>query len=303
LLDRPLAALVLASFPTLIGGSIGSAQDPSAPAFQYRPKLRTSDTLEPFLRHLAPGEDSFPEEKEAEALRARLEEWGAKLRQDPRRGSATLVSLLAPEFKGGRLSAAEEATIVDRPALQVFRGKTIGSEPQKDTRAFGVEVEPCCRTWTRSTWPSSRSPRSSSTGTRDSPARRCATTSSAAVGTAGAPKAWVAGACAGGGTRAAAGACWSGRRRSSREAALRPRFSRGHQTALGGNDSFRRQLTVGFDDWVATIDAGLTRDSNGPPRRLGRDADGDGLDDIYVSQPRACRTASSETVVMAPSRT
>ena len=35
------------------------------------------------MRHLAPGGDAFPEEKEAEELAARLRELGARLRERP----------------------------------------------------------------------------------------------------------------------------------------------------------------------------------------------------------------------------
>src|SRR6266849_10119675 len=55
--------------------------------------------------------------------------------------------------------------------------------------------------------------------------------------------------------------------------------------ALGGNESFRRQLITGLDAWVATIDSAIMRDSNGHHGIAVGDADGDGLDDLYVAQP------------------
>ncbi len=55
------------------------------------------------------------------------------------------------------------------------------------------------------------------------------------------------------------------------------------QAALGGNDSFRRQLNIDLDSWMATFDSVLTRDSNGHQGVSVGDVDGDGLDDLYVA--------------------
>ena len=67
--------------------------------------------------------------------------------------------------------------------------------------------------------------------------------------------------------------------------AAAPVFTEVTAAALGGNDSFRRQLTTGLDAWMATIDSVLTRDSNGHHGVSVGDADGDGLEDLYVAQP------------------
>jgi hypothetical protein len=64
-----------------------------------------------------------------------------------------------------------------------------------------------------------------------------------------------------------------------------PVFAEVTTAALGGTDSFRRQLTTGLDAWSATIDGVLTRDSNGHHGVAVGDADGDGLEDLYVAQP------------------
>ena len=67
--------------------------------------------------------------------------------------------------------------------------------------------------------------------------------------------------------------------------ARRPVFTEITEAALGGNDSFRRQLSIDLDSWMATIDSVLTRDSNGHHGVSVGDVDGDGLDDLYVAQP------------------
>src|SRR4030095_13762107 len=67
--------------------------------------------------------------------------------------------------------------------------------------------------------------------------------------------------------------------------ARRPIFTEVTDAALGSNESFRRQLSIDLDSWMATIDSVLTRDSNGHHGVSAGDVDGDGIDDLYVAQP------------------
>jgi Flp pilus assembly protein TadD len=63
-----------------------------------------------------------------------------------------------------------------------------------------------------------------------------------------------------------------------------PIFTEITAAALAQNESFR-QLNIDLDSWMTAFDSVLTRDSNGHHGVSVGDADGDGLEDLYVAQP------------------
>jgi hypothetical protein len=62
-------------------------------------------------------------------------------------------------------------------------------------------------------------------------------------------------------------------------------FADATQTAAGGDKAFREQLLFGQDHWMARIEMGMGIDVAGWQGVAIADVDGDGLEDIYVSQP------------------
>jgi Tfp pilus assembly protein PilF/peroxiredoxin len=288
--SRLVGLLLLSSAAAPIGWPEGAAEssDPrhaDRPVY-YRPKLRASETLEPFLRHLSPGGDAFPEEKEAAVLAARLGELGERLRRSPRRAVDPAGFLLAPEFKGGRLTPVEEMTVVDRPALQVFRAKAMANGPVRNARAFGEELLALV-----ADFETVEVAEFLITAIEVDRAKGRARTEVRYDIVGRGRQAWRA-ECVGrwhlSWRREADGAWrvleWTASEHQ-RSRASAPVFTEVTQSALGGNDSFRRQLGTGLDAWVATIDSSLTRDSNGHHGVSVGDADGDGLEDLYVAQP------------------
>ena len=252
--------------------------------FYYRPKLRTPDVVEPFLPSLAPGGDAFPEEKEAAELAARLTELGRRLRGHPRR-AVEVADLLAPTFRGGRLQPVEEVAVDRHPSLQIFRGGAPAPELVSGPRPFAEEL------------------RKLVDGFREVTVAEFLITAIEVDREKGVASTDVRYDIAGPGTdawRVERSGTWRLRWRRGADGwrvnewtgltelhsrAPFPVFAEVTTAALGGTDSFRRQLTTGLDAWSAAIDGVLTRDSNGHHGIAVGDADGDGLEDLYIAQP------------------
>ena len=70
-----------------------------------------------------------------------------------------------------------------------------------------------------------------------------------------------------------------------RSRAAAPVFTEVTEAALGRNASFRRQLVPGLDDWSRRSTPSSCRAAWDTTASSVGDSDGDGLDDLYVSQP------------------
>ena len=253
----------------------------------YRPKLAVSEAVEPFLKQLEPGNDGFPLERQAAELDARLRELSDALRGGRDRAADVTKGLLDPGFRGARLVPIEAAEASQAP-LDVKRAKDLPRDPTLDARAFGAEL------------------RRLIDDVRDVAVAEFLITAIEPEGPADSPsglRTTVRYDIVGAGTKAYrvehVGEWEMGWRRNASgwqvvrwtatshlvSRARQPVFTEITAAALGGNDSFRRQLNIDLDSWMATFDSVLTRDSNGHQGVSVGDADGDGLDDLYVAQP------------------
>jgi Tfp pilus assembly protein PilF len=276
-----LAGLLIAA-ARYLGATLGAQGDPGGTL--YRPKLRGSQDVERFRKYVEPGADAFPEERDAQALQARLAALGAALRASPDR-APDIASLLAPDFRGGRLAPPDAERTAGAPALEIRKARSLPAELVYGAREFpaalrrlvedlrgvavaefqitSIEVE--------------REARVAKTDVRYDivgPGRRSFRAQHVGVWRMN----WREDAS---GWRVVE---WAGVSETGSRAAA-PVFTEITRAALGANESFRRQLDVRLDDWSASLDSVLARDSNGHHGVSVGDADGDGLDDLYVSQP------------------
>jgi len=286
--SRLLALALVASLPVAAASSdpAGRVEAPRAPGqpFRYRPNLVVSESLQPFLEEMKPGSDLFPDERVAGQLIARLSELSASLKESPDRAARVPDLLLAPSFRGGRLRPVEEEPVA-ASALQIFRAREMSPDLALDSRSFARELRLLLDDFRQLTVVEFL------VTSLDLDKDNVLATTDVRYDFVGPGKdAW----------RVERLGTWKlrWRREASgwrvvewtatghlRSRSAVPIFSEVTTAALGGIESFRRQLSIGFDAWVATMDSGFARDSNGHHGVSVGDADGDGLDDIYVAQP------------------
>ena len=138
-----LALLVLSSTLRTAADQNGTAAPASGPTtiHRYQAKSRIPPSLESIQKHLVPGGDAFPEEKQAEELTGRLQQLASRFRQHPGRASEDADWLLAPAFKGGRLTPTDEVSAGNTPRLEIFESRITAAQLNMDRVAFRKELQ------------------------------------------------------------------------------------------------------------------------------------------------------------------
>ena len=277
--------LLLAGALSVLAVVGGTAQvDRSA---SYRPQLAIPETLQPFVQQLEPGRDGFPLERQAGELEAVLRELSETLRRGGPQAAAGAARLLDPEFRGARLLPMDAAAN-GVMALEVKRAADLPREATLDAPAFGAELQRLIGEFREMGVAELLVTSIEAADAEDPPSSLRTSVRYDLVGTAAnGSRVEHVGVWEMGWRRRASG--WQVARWTAAahlvSRARQPAFTEITGAALGGVDSFRRQLTIDLDSWMATLDSVLTRDSNGHHGVSAGDADGDGLDDLYVAQP------------------
>jgi hypothetical protein len=250
----------LLSMPAAVGGTAQSAK-----TADYRPQLPVSEAAEPLLKQLEPGSDGFPLEGQARQLEARLRELSEALRGGGARAAGITDRLLDPVFRGARLIPIEEAATSQAP-LDVKRATDLPRDATLDARAFGAELRRLMDDFRDVAVAELLVTAIEPEGPADPPSALRTTVRYDLVGAGtNANRVEHVGEWEMGWRKNAAG--WQVARWTARSdvvsRARNPIFTEITGAALGGNDSFRRQLNIDLDSWMATFDSVLTRDSNG----------------------------------------
>jgi Tfp pilus assembly protein PilF/peroxiredoxin len=276
-----IAALLTLSRSELASqGSTASAPSPTATTFHYQAEFRRPPAIEALQRHLVPGDDAFPEEKIVEALTAQLGTLSAALRGRPAGAADAAGVLLAPQFKGGRLAGAE------LPA---------GSQPLAIARATASPGA----TLDRAAFHKELTTLTGAFAAIDVAEFLITRVEAVPGGVQTTVRFDIAGAATDGGRAESIGhwqvrwqqegSRWSIAEWTAADAVRSrttgPIFREATDAAFGTIPAFAAQLRPDLDDWITRLDGAFMPGGMGHHGVSAGDADGDGLDDLYVSQP------------------
>ena len=278
---------------TLIAEAPGP--DPNqAPAFplaeiRYRPHYPAKGPLDDVLALVAPGSDEYVTEKYAFEVDSLLQTWGAALRTTPT-DHTVLSHLLSASIDASSLTIAHETVLRDGPAV-VTRKRTFAPDSVVGSEAF---VKAAVR-WLGpiSSIPTAEFQLTSievvasdpvavrldirydlvvvSTGERREERVGSWRTEWLHAGPADDPRAWKA-------TR------WQAAEEVLSVIAGRA-FTDITALAMHGVESYQEQLLRGSDYWRTVLDGATGIDVYGNNGVSAGDFDGDGFDDLYISQP------------------
>ena len=252
--------------------------------YYYSPQYTTNSEVDQVIERVNPARDSVLTEQYHEKLHAILNDLGAWLRESP--PSVENVSrLLAPEFRGTRLTPVSEREVSQSAPVEVFRAQ-FSTALEVDRAEFVKQIHSLLQDYVSVTVAEFHVVSISREGFDGS-------TIDTVVGydlVGAGHHSW----------RVQKKGHWKLRWIRTREgwhvarwAALdqarsrveSPVFVDVSATAFGSEDSYRNQLWPGVDHWRTELDGAVGIDVFGSNGVSAGDIDGDGSDDLYVAQP------------------
>ena len=253
--------------------------------YRLAPHYPAKSPLDEVFRFVPPGSDEYVTEKYASDIAQRLAQWGQQLKSDAR-SSAELKKFLSPSLRASSLAPQDETTLRSGYGVDAIR-RTFPSESAMGRERFLEEfrsyLAPLERLITAefeiiSIEQTARSPLSVQieihyelVGSRKNTERE------QRVGR------WVTE-----WVLDSTGAWQAVRWRATSEVLSRARLPAFHEVtpqALGRTESYKNQLLRGTDYWRTVLDGASGIDVYGNTGVAAGDFDGDGFDDLYVSQP------------------
>ena len=278
---RILRAAILAICPVL--GSVAAGEESPDPSF-HLPGDWGGPAGGDLARMVDPAEDSYATEVYAEEIAAELRDLADRLLVEAPDGEA-VRSLLAPGFRGTPLEGTDQSK--RQGSLGVFASvpsEEMTLDADQFVSAFSRLIRRHSQLQSAEFHVTGLSARAAGGAAEVESDVHYALFGSASDshGTVQQTGEWIV-------TWARSASGWRVRRwqtiKHTRVEAVRPLFSDVTEQALGGNESYWRQLAFGVDHWRAQLDGAIGIDVYGHHGVSLGDVDGDGDDDIYVSQP------------------
>src|SRR5215472_6584067 len=283
LLPSPIRSAV----PPFFSPRVSGEHAPSLPFSDQRltPHYPSKSSLDDVLRYVPPGSDEYVTEKYAFEIARRLEQWGQELKSEAR-SRKELEGMLAPSLRAASLVPEEQTPLRSGYGIDVVRWK-FASEPALGRERFLEEFRSYLAPLERIVTAEFEITQIDQTAS--SPLSVHIEVRYEFVGSHGNTAReqrigrwvteWVLD---------PAGAWQAYRWTATAETVSRARLPVFHEVtaeALGRTESYKNQLLRGTDYWRTVLDGASGIDVYGNTGVAAGDFDGDGFDDLYVSQP------------------